>query len=196
MVAWLKRQIQRLFGGKGVVVEPVEQICPSCGQVVPAKEVDTFDYENWTPEPAPPDKVEQADQKMDHVFSAGTYYHVASRPARDFDQYPGGEGNPEDFAILRSSRKLPDQSDENGRCRQLDLDKLEELADKCYLLTAHGESPLENVFDADRLSDEEWESLWLEGKSADEAYWAAKMAEVAAPTVNHEPETLNPELKV
>jgi len=195
MVAWLKRQLQRLFGGEGVVVEPVEQICPTCGQVMPAKEVDTFDYQNWTPEPAPPDKVEQADQKMDHVFSAGTYYHVASRPARDFDQYPGGEGNPEDFAILRSSRKLPDQSDENGRCRQLDLDKLEELADKCYLLTAHGESPLENVFDADKLDDEEFSGLWLEGNEKDLAYWS-KMAAEEAVTVAAEPGVVNPGLKV
>jgi len=176
MVAWIKRTWAKLFGGgAAVVARPVGQkVCPTCGAMMPADPVDTFDYENWKPDPAPPDKIEQGEAgRQDHVFAAHTYYHVASKQAGAFDSYPNGEGDPENFVILRSSRKLPPQHDENGRCRQLDLEGLEEQAEKCFAGTEE-ESPLDNVFDADKLSDEEFGALWLEGSEKDLAYWSQK----------------------
>jgi len=180
MVAWLRRTWHKLFGGglEKVVTQVPAHICPACGQEVPEKTVETPDYEHWTPEPAPPEKVERNGETLDHVFAAHTYYHVASAKAGAYDRYPRGEGNPDSFVILRSSRKLPEQVDEKGsRIRQLDLDRLEDLADKCYLLTSKGETPLENVFDLDRASDEEFANLWLEGNDGDMAYWSARPAE-------------------
>lgn len=178
MVAWIKRTWAKLFGGgAAVVARPVGQkVCPTCGAMMPADPVDTFDYENWKPEAAPPDKIEQGDEKLDHVFAVETYYHVVSGKAGAFDQYPQGEGDARNFIILRSSRKLPPQFDENGRCRQLDLEGLEEHAEKAFVALEDGETPLDNVFDADKLSDEEFAGLWLEGNEKDEGYWSNKPA--------------------
>ena len=180
MVAWIKRTWAKLFGGgAAVVARPVGQkVCPTCGAMMPADPVDTFDYENWKPDPAPPDKIEQDEAgRQDHVFAAHTYYHVASKQAGAFDSYPNGEGDPENFVILRSSRKLPPQHDENGRCRQLDLEGLEGHAESLPALCVAG--PLLNVFDADKLSDEEFAGLWLEGNEKDLAYWSGKAAEAS-----------------
>lgn len=175
MVAWLKKQLRRvtsLFTGKSsaVVAQPVPQICPTCGQPLPVQQQpDTFDYENWTPDPAPPDVVEKADVPQDHVFDANTYYHVASKDVGAFDTHPDGEGNPDNFIILRGSRKLPPQFDEEGkRCRQLDIDTL--MTKGIEDVT----SVLPNVYDSDLLADNEFEGLWLQGNEGDLAFWSQK----------------------
>lgn len=198
MVTWLKNTIGKLFGLKPAPKPEPVCTCPTCGQVMPEQDkAEEFDFANWQPEEAPPEKLERADEKMDHVFDAKTYYHVASKPAGAFDAYPEGEGSAKSFVIVRSSRKLPDQYDENGRCRQLALEKLEELSEKCFA-GLEEETPLDNVFDADKLSDEEFAGLWLQGSEGDLAYWSKTAAEeavaepgVASPRVA-KPETLVP----
>lgn len=182
MVAWLKRAWRKLTGsGPGTTTTVVEShVCLACGQTVPAKTIETPDYENWQPAAKPPKTVEREVRPTDHVYSTWTWYSVSSAPAGSFNKHAAGEGNPDSFAILRSSRKLPDQVDEKGaRIRQLDLDRLEDLAEKCHLLASRGETPLENVFDLDRLSDEEFKSLWLDGNDGDMAYWSARPDEEA-----------------
>ncbi len=112
---------------------------------------------------------------LDHVFDWRTGYWAVSKPFGFFNQHPAGEGSPERFLVLRSSRPLPFQlrtfQDPDGEhvrpCRysfRLNFDALLKLAESSFQ-DAHG--LLDNLWDLDTLSDAEFAGLWFQAEEAD-----------------------------